>query len=99
MQAHDLQTVQTCFAMMLQAVAAKDGNARKRDDIAKRLDDLYAKLHSGSIKTATSQKVVAMVQAINGQDLATAGKIQVELSASDWDQNKNWLMGIKRLLA
>jgi len=99
MQAHDLQTVENCFGMMLEAVAQKDGNARKRDDIAKRLQELYAKLQSGSVKTATSQKVFAMVQAISNQDLATAGKIQLELSTSDWDQNKNWLMGIKRLLA
>lgn len=96
---HDLQMMQNTFGMMLQSVAQKDGNNRKRDDIAKRLDDLYNKLQTGTVKTATSQKVIQMVQCINAQDMATAGKIQVDLSTSDWDQNKNWLMGLKRLLA
>eukprot|EP00747_Dinoflagellata_sp_TGD_P222388 gnl/TRDRNA2_/TRDRNA2_94090_c2_seq1.p1 gnl/TRDRNA2_/TRDRNA2_94090_c2~~gnl/TRDRNA2_/TRDRNA2_94090_c2_seq1.p1 ORF type:complete len:635 (-),score=160.55 gnl/TRDRNA2_/TRDRNA2_94090_c2_seq1:69-1730(-) len=97
MPAHDLQRVRNCLGMLLDQ-SAQDGNARKRDDIAKRLEELYFKLGSGGIKTQASQKVLQMVGAVEQQDFASATKIQMELATCDWDQNKNWLMGVKRLL-
>jgi len=98
MASHDLQTARNMFGTLLEASFQKDGNARKRDDIAKRLEELYSKLQEGRIKAATAEKLLQMVRSIEANDLASAGRIQVELSASDWDTNKNWLMGIKRLL-
>lgn len=72
---------------------------KKRDDIAKRLEELYSKLQQGHLATATSQKVLALVSAMEQQDYATANKVQVELSTTDWEKNKTWLMGLKRLVA
>lgn len=97
MPPHDLSNVKTVLGMLLDA-SAQDGNMKKRDDIAKRLDELYAKLQAGQIKTAASQKVLQMVKAVENQDFQSANRIQMELCTSDWDSNKNWLMGIKRLL-
>jgi len=94
------QDFQRCHAVLgqLLEVPAQDGNQRKREDISKRLDELYNKLQYGYVATPTSQKVMALVGAIEQQDFASANKIQVELSTADWDKNKNWLMGLKRLL-
>jgi protein transport protein SEC31 len=94
----DLQQCQAVFGQVLE-VSSQDGNARKREDISKRLDELYNKLQYGYVGTPTSQKVMQLVRAVEQQDFVSANKIQVELSTADWDKNKNWLMGVKRLLA
>jgi len=97
LQAHELQHVKTVFEMLLNN-SAQDGNLRKRDDIAKRLEELYNRLSTGQIKTLASQKVVQLAQAAEQNDFATANKLQMELCTVDWDANKGWLMGVKRLL-
>lgn len=94
---HEVQHVKSVMEMLLNN-SAQDGNARKRDDIAKRLEELYTKLSTGMMKTAASQKVVQLVQAVEQNDFATANRIQMELCTVDWDVNKGWLMGVKRLL-
>jgi len=94
---HEVQHVRSVFEMLLNQ-SAQDGNMKKRDDIAKRLEELYGKLSEGHMKTAASQKVVQLVQAVEQGDMASAGKIQMELCTMDWDVNKGWLMGVKRLL-
>lgn len=98
MPAHEVTYVRNVLTMLLEASAAQDGNPRKREANAKSLEELYAKLASGNIKPASASNVVNLVKAVEGQDFATANRIQVELSTSDWDQNKTWLMGVKRIL-
>lgn len=95
--AHELAHVKSVMDMLLNN-SAQDGNTRKRDDIAKRLEELYNKLGQGQIKTAASQKVVQLVGAVEQNDFASANRIQMELCTMDWDVNKSWLMGVKRLL-
>lgn len=97
LQPHELQHVKTVFEMLLNN-SAQDGNMRKRDDIAKRLEELYNRLSTGQIKTQASQKVVQLAQAAEQNDFASANKLQMELCTVDWDANKGWLMGVKRLL-
>eukprot|EP00928_Gymnodinium_smaydae_P038699 TRINITY_DN26635_c0_g1_i1.p1 TRINITY_DN26635_c0_g1~~TRINITY_DN26635_c0_g1_i1.p1 ORF type:complete len:1161 (+),score=204.92 TRINITY_DN26635_c0_g1_i1:294-3485(+) len=95
MQPNDLGKVRNILTMLLDAQT----DARKRDDISKRLEDLYSKLQAGSVKTTVSQKVMQLVNAVEAQDFATANRTQQELCSVDWEQNKNWLMGLKRLMA
>jgi len=84
---------------MLLEASAQDGNMKKRDDIAKRLEELYGKLEVGQVKTVTAQKLIQVVQAVEAKDYAAAGRVvQLELSKIDWEQNKNWVTGLKRLL-
>lgn len=97
MAAHDLTQVKNVFTMLLD-VSSQDGNAKKREDISKRLEDLYSRLQTGAVKTACSQKVLQLVKAVEAQDHQAAGKLQQELCSQDWDANKNWLMGVKRLI-
>lgn len=83
---------------MLLDVSSQDGNAKKREDMSKRLEDLYSKLGSGGVKTACSQKVLQLAKAVEAQDYPGAGKLKQELCTQDWDANKFWLMGIQRLI-
>jgi len=93
---HDVTHVRNVFTMLLDA--SQDGNAKKREDISKRLDELYVKLQNGQLKTACSQKVLQLAKAMEAQDYGTASKVQQELFSVDWDANKSWLMGVKRLI-
>jgi protein transport protein SEC31 len=97
MQPHDLQSVRNTLGMLLES-SAQDGNMKKRDDIAKRLEELYAKLQAGQIKTIASQKVLELVRQVEQQNYPGAAKLQQELMACDWELNKNWLMGLKRIV-
>merc|ERR1712174_2123 len=92
MPAHEVAHVQNVLGMLLDSTSA-DGNQKKREDIAKRLEDLYARLQAGQIKPQAAQKVLTLVKAIEAQDYPAANKVQLELCTCDWDQNKNWLMG------
>lgn len=96
MAPHDVTHVRNVFTMLLDA--SQDGNAKKREDISKRLDELYMKLQEGQLKTACSQKVLQLAKAMEAQDFATVSKVQQELFSVDWDANKSWLMGVKRLI-
>merc|ERR1712146_262021 len=51
MAPQDIEHCKSVFAMLLD-LSSQDGNAKKREDIAKRLEDLYSKLGSGAMKTA-----------------------------------------------
>jgi len=97
MEPHDLTYVQNVLSMLLEA-SAQDGNMKKREDNAKRLDDLYTRLQGGHVRTTNAQKVLAMVKAVEAQDYTTANKLQTELCSSDWDTNKYWLTCLKRLI-
>lgn len=98
MDPNDLQLVQRVLGMLLDA-SAQDGNTRKRDDIAKRLNELYEKLGGGFIKQNCQNKLLEMVKLLEAGDYGNANRIyQVDLASSDWDVNKVWLQGVKRLL-
>jgi len=97
MAPQDIEHCKSVFAMLLD-MSSQDGNAKKREDIAKRLEDLYSKLGTGAMKTATSQKVLQIVRSVEAQDYTTAKNLHKELANTDWDTNRNWLVGVQRLI-
>lgn len=97
MAAHDLSYVRNVLTMLLDA-SSTDGNVRKREDNSKRLDELYAKLQQGQVKTDTAQRVLALVKAVEAQDYASAQKSLQELTSNDWDTNRNWLTAVRRII-
>lgn len=98
MDPNDMQQVQRVLSMLLDA-SAQDGNQRKRDDNAKRLEELYGKLAGGYIKPTCQQKLVELTKLVEAGDYAGANRVyQVDLATCDWDVNKSWLQGVKRLL-
>mmetsp|Transcript_39487 Transcript_39487/g.106819 ORF Transcript_39487/g.106819 Transcript_39487/m.106819 type:complete len:300 (-) Transcript_39487:101-1000(-) len=97
---HELQHVKGVLSMLLDA-SSQDGTpaaAKKREDIAKRLEELYGMLQNGQVRNAAAQKVLQLVKAVEAQDYATATKTQTELCKMDWELNRNWLMGVRRLI-
>lgn len=97
MAPHDLSHVKGVLGMLLE-MSSQDGNARKREDHVKRLEDLYSKLSTGHVRNTASQKVLQLVKMVEAQDYAGANKTMQELSTIDWEQNKNWIQGVRRLI-
>lgn len=93
----DLGRVQQALGALLQH-SAQDGNVRKRDDNQKRLDELYSKLQQGQMKPDAQQKVLQMINFLEGQDFVSAARVVKELSTMDWNMNKNWIMGVQRII-
>lgn len=102
MAQHDVDHCRNVFQMLLDMDSQQQANnpaaAKKREDIAKRLEDLYSRLASGGMKTTSSQKVLTMVQSIEANDFAAAKNLHKELTQNDWDNNRNWLLGVQRLI-
>lgn len=96
MAPHDLANVQSTLGQLLE-LSAQDGNVRKRDAIAKSLDELYSKLQTGGVKAAAQAKLLTLVNTLQAQDYAGANRIHQELSSVDWEANKGWLMAVRRL--
>jgi hypothetical protein len=97
MAAHELANVRNTLGMLLD-LSAQDGNVRKRDAIAKSLEELYGKLQNGGVKGPAQAKLMALIQAVEAQDYQGANRIHQELSSVDWDINKGWLMSVRRLI-
>lgn len=71
---------------------------RKLDDVNKRLMLLTEKLRSGAVHPAVFEKLTDLSRALAGGDAHTASQLQVQLTTSDWADNGQWLMGVKRLI-
>lgn len=71
---------------------------RKKIDAQKRFDELFEKLRVGNISETVSSKVVSLCQALQTGDYLTANKIHIDLSSTEWENNKNWLMAFKRII-
>mmetsp|Transcript_17174 Transcript_17174/g.36925 ORF Transcript_17174/g.36925 Transcript_17174/m.36925 type:complete len:1182 (+) Transcript_17174:168-3713(+) len=98
MPENEVAHVRNVMTNLLDTVSAQENNPKKREDIAKRLEELYSKLVAGQIRNAASQKVLHLVSCLEAHDYAGANKTQTELCTIDWESNKNWLMGVKRLI-
>lgn len=97
MNPNDVQRIKGLFEMLLNNSPAA-ANPRQRDDLTKRLEDLYSKLSQGLVKNAVSEKVMSLVTSLEGQDVPSAARCAAELATMDWDVNKNWVMAVKRLV-
>ncbi|KAL8227828.1 hypothetical protein R6Q57_015412 [Mikania cordata] len=77
------------------AVPAK---RREIEDNSKKIGALFAKLNSGDISKNAAEKLVQLCQSLDRGDFATALKIQVDLTTSDWDECSFWLATLKRMI-
>ncbi|EAK87692.1 WD repeat protein [Cryptosporidium parvum Iowa II] len=80
----------------LNSIFAND--PRKKMDAQKRFDELFENLRVGNISETVSSKVVNLCQALQTGDYLTANKIHIDLSSTEWENNKNWLMAFKRII-
>ncbi|XP_071709504.1 protein transport protein SEC31 homolog B-like isoform X2 [Rutidosis leptorrhynchoides] len=77
---------------------APPAKKREIDDNSKKIGALFAKLNSGDISKNASEKLVQLCQSLDRGDFATALKIQVDLTTSDWDECSFWLATLKRMI-
>ncbi|KAF4672184.1 protein transport protein S31 [Perkinsus olseni] len=89
MAAADVSNCQRVLNQLLE-INCQDGNRRKREDLTKRLNELYSKLQNGDISETAQEKVKELCAAVDGQDFHAAKRIVADLSAHEWDHNKNW---------
>merc|ERR1719390_5633 len=71
---------------------------RKMEDVAKRMAGLEAKLGAGEVSAAVFGNLSQLCTALGGGDVQTALNIHVAITTSDWADNGQWLMGLKRLI-
>jgi hypothetical protein len=95
--AQEISVIQRSLGGLLER-CAQDGNRRKWDDTGRKLEELYEKLATGQIGRESVFKVKELCACIDRGDFATASRLRVELSASDWERNRTWLFAVQLLL-
>jgi protein transport protein SEC31 len=93
----EVSAIQRSLTNLLER-CAQDGNRRKWDDTAAKLNELYRMLSQGLISRDSVMKVKELCHSIDRGDFATASRLRVELSTSDWEKNRTWLFAIQLLL-
>lgn len=95
--AQEFQEAKNALNALLHA-SLQDGSAKKNEQIAKHLNELFSKLRSGQMEYMVQEKVLGMVHAVRARAFAEAAKIVADLAVTNWDQNKEWLPGVRRLI-
>jgi protein transport protein SEC31 len=72
---------------------------RQLGEAEKAIAILVKKLAGGYLSDDIVEKVWQLVTAVAAQDFATASTIQTSLANSEWREQKDWLKGIKILIA
>lgn len=93
----DVAAIQRTLTSLLER-CAQDGNRRKWDDTSNKLNELYRMLGQGLISRESVAKVKELCRGIEMGDFATASRLRVELSTTDWEKNRTWLFAIQLLL-
>lgn len=74
-------------------------DAKRLNDVEKRVDGLYQKLTSGQGLGGATPKLVTLCNALQNGDLAQAKSIHMSLCMEDsTGENLKWLTGVKQLL-
>lgn len=86
--------VQACEHLGQQSSTRK----REMDDNGKRLGTLFWKLNAGQLSGEVVGKLHQLAAAVNRGDWPGTQQIQVNLTASHWDECSAWLTACKRLV-
>jgi len=71
---------------------------REMEDNSKKIGTLFWRLNAGQVSTGVIAKLNQLCAAIKAGDWQTANHIQLQMTASDWDECGLWLAAIKRLI-
>mmetsp|Transcript_13310 Transcript_13310/g.27670 ORF Transcript_13310/g.27670 Transcript_13310/m.27670 type:complete len:254 (+) Transcript_13310:80-841(+) len=82
----------------LLAGARNSADAKTCDDIAKRLEDLYASLRNGFVSASTCQQLLAFAEAADRKETKAAQSCLREIAKTDFQNTKAWLPAVKQLL-
>jgi len=94
MSSDDLRRLQCSFDAALGRLSGS-----KHKDTSERLQQLYCQLQAGKITPAIQSQLLAIASAIASCDSAVASKRVATLSNQYWEEHKDWLTGMKRLLS
>jgi len=95
MPTESLEQVRKAFDSRLECTA----HAKKREDIIERLRVLIVALQEGRISQPVQAHLLELARAISVTDLCEANRLCTVLIAKHWDEHREWLQGLKRLLA
>lgn len=94
MEAHDFQQLQIAFA-----TAFATCSSLKRGNIEKRINQLYSRLQAGKISVSVQAQLLGISQALSSNNHAAAAKSVALISAENWNEHKEWIVGLKQLLS
>lgn len=92
-----LGALNNLFNFCMQA-ANTPAKKREMDDNSRRIGTLFWKLNEGQVVPHVLQKLLQLCAALDAGNWPAAAHIQVELTASDWDECGMWLTALKRLI-
>jgi len=92
MSADELGSFQAALAPLLDALPGKQQLDRER------LGHLYTILQEGRLSPACQTEILAIAQAIRGNDKVSADRLLAGLVKQHWEHHKEWLAALKRLL-
>lgn len=88
----DLQQMRTTFETAL----ARLSGAR-RQDVARRLERLYALLQEGRLDQQTQGQLLEVAHGVSAGNKAEVSRVCTQLTAQHWEQHQDWILGLRRL--
>lgn len=71
----------------------------RRQDVAHRLERLYALVQEGRLDQQTQAQLLGVAQAVSAGDGREVSRLCALLTAQHWGQHRDWIVGLKRLAA
>jgi hypothetical protein len=94
MSSNDVMDLKMAFSEMLANISGP-----RRSDTEDRLELLYSMLERCKITSSMQSELLLIATSLANRDNAVAGKVLAKLCNEHWDEHKDWLIGVKRLLS
>merc|ERR1711920_473253 len=72
-------------------------DARKSEDIEKKLENLYSSLRNGYVSNNTIDHLCTAIQASENSDTAVVQRCLQDIAKTDFDSSKAWLPALKQM--
>ncbi|UPR03903.1 protein transport protein SEC31 [Chloropicon primus] len=86
------------YQVCARALEGNPGKKREVQDNSRRIGILFWKLNNGDVKPSVKSALQEIAKALAGRDFATASKIHISLTTSDFDECGVWLTALKRII-
>lgn len=88
----------TCFRTSLGPLLEEAAKRGKCEELARRVDHLCSQLAAGQVAPPIQAKLARVSEAIRANDRAAAGRELAAISAEHWEQHKDWIVAMRRLV-
>lgn len=100
--ATDLKPAVSCliesYNICAKAYEGNPGKKREVDDNSRRIGILFFKLNIGDVKPSVRAQLLDLCRALAARDFASASKIHISLTTTDFDECGQWLTALKRII-